>query len=147
MNMKLTHILTILAATIVLAFSSCSTEHSHDISTEKAEAISIHDQCKAESKEFHKKLANQFAHTARTDSSFMHLVELDARFVIWKKSLVKLPGTECNHAPGEEHVHDHAAESALEKLSDAELLELQQAIRLELNNLACDLNTLLGEPC
>ena len=98
-------------------------------------------------KEFHKKLANQFANTPQSDSTFMYLVELDARYVIWKKSLVKLPGTECNHAPGEEHVHDHAAESALEKLSDEELLDLQKAIRSELDQIICDFNALLGEDC
>ena len=51
----------------------------------------------------------------------------------------------CNHATGEEHVHDHAAEAALEKLSDAELLELQKAIREELDKLICDFNTVIGE--
>ena len=50
--MKLTHTFTILAATIALAFSSCSSDHSHDVSAEKAEAIIIHDQCKTDSKEF-----------------------------------------------------------------------------------------------
>ena len=147
MNMKFTKTLSILVAIIALVFSSCSSDHSHDVSSEKSEAISIHDQCKMDAKEFHKKLANEFANTSQSDSTFMHLVELDARYVIWKKSLVKLPGTECNHAPGEEHVHDHAAESALEKLSDEELLDLQKAIRSELDKIICDLNTLLGEDC
>jgi len=147
MNMKSTKTLLILVAIISLVFSSCSSEHSHDVSSEKSEAISIHDQCKMDAKEFHKKLANQFANTPQSDSTFMYLVELDARYVIWKKSLVKLPGTECNHTSGEDHVHDHAAESALEKLSDEELLDLQKAIRSELDQIICDFNTLLGEAC
>ena len=148
MNMKFTHKLSFIAMAIALTYSACSSGHSHDAkSNEKLEAISIHEQCKVDSKEFHRKLANQFAHTDKSDSTFMHLVELDARYVIWKKSLVKLPGTECNHAPGEEHVHDHTAESALEKLSDSELLELQKAIKTELDKIICDLNALLGEAC
>lgn len=138
---------TIFIAILALSLGSCSSGHSHDVSSEKAEAISIHDQCKVDSKEFHKKLANQFAHTPQTDSSFILLVDLDRRYVKWKKTLVKLPGTECNHAPGEEHVHDHAAEAALEKLSDAELLELQKAIREELDKLICDFNSVIGEDC
>lgn len=145
--MKFTKTLLILVAIIALVFYSCSSDHSHDVSSEKSEAISINDQCKMDAKEFHKKLANQFAITPQSDSTFMHLVELDARYVIWKKSLVKLPGTECNHAPGEEHVHDHAAESALEKLSDEELLDLQKAIRSELDQIICDFNNILGEDC
>ena len=145
--MKITHTLTIISAAIALTFSACSSDHSHEVSSEKSEAITIHDQCKVDSKEFHKKLANQFSNTPKTDSSFIYLVELDARYVVWKKSLVKLPGTQCNHAEGEEHVHDHEAESALEKLTDDELLELQKAIREELDKIICDLNTLLEEPC
>lgn len=136
---------TLLIATFTL--SSCSHEHHHEVSAEKAEAIAIHDQCKTDSQDFHRKLANQFAQTPQTDSSFIHLVDLDRRFVKWKKTLVKLPGTQCNHAPGEEHVHDHVAEAALEKLTDEELLGLQKAIREELQNLLCDFNTIIGEDC
>jgi hypothetical protein len=147
MNMKITNTLSIIAAAIALTISACSTPHTHEESSEKSEAIAIHDQCKIDANEFHKKLANQFAHTPQTDTSFIYLIELDARFVTWKKTLVKLPGTQCDHPPGEDHVHDHEAESALEKLSDLELLELQKAIREELDKMACDLNTLLGEPC
>ena len=75
---------------------------------------------------------------------FIRLVDLDRRYVKWKKTC-EIARTECNHATGEEHVHDHAA--ALEKLSDAELLELQKAIREELDKLICDFNTVIGEDC
>lgn len=145
--MNISNKLSIISAIIVLIFSACSNDHSHDVSDEKSEAVAIHEQCKIDSKEFRKNLAHQFAHTSQTDSTFTYLAELDARYVIWKKSLVKLPGMECNHADGEEHVHDHEAEALLEKLSDAELLETQKAIRKELRKMICDLNTLLGEPC
>ncbi len=145
--MNISNKLSIIAAALVLTFSACSHEHSHEVSSEKAEAIAIHEQCKIDSKNFRKKLANQFQHTSQSDTTYLYLVELDARYVIWKKSLVKLPGTKCNHAEGEEHVHDHEAEALLEKLSDAELLETQKAIRKELRKMICDLNTLLGEPC
>lgn len=138
---------TLFIALIAFTLGSCSTDHSHNESSEKSQAVAIHDGCTVVSREFHKKLANQFAQTAQTDSAFIHLVDLDRRFVKWKKTLVKLPGTECNHAEGEEHVHNHVAEAALEKLSDAELLELQKAIRSELDSIICDFNKLIGEDC
>ena len=99
---------TIFIAILALSLGSCSSGHSHDVSSEKAEAISIHDQCKVDSKQFHKKLANQFAHTPQTDSSFIRLVDLDRRYVKWKKTLVKLPGTECNHAQGRARSRSHS---------------------------------------
>ena len=64
-----------------------------------------------------------------------------------RKKLVKLPGTKCNHAEGEEHVHDHATESRLAELSDAELLDLQKSIQQELADLVCELKTVVGEDC
>ena len=95
-------------------------------------------------KEFHVKLTNQFAVTEITDSSFIKLADLDARYVVWSKTLVKLPGTACDHEEGEHHHHDHAAEAQLENLSDEELLELQEAIQAELMILINDLDALLS---
>ena len=123
--------------------SSCSEEHSNEPSEARVNAIALHDDSGRLAKEFHVKLANQFAVTEITDSSFMKLAELDARYVIWRKTLVKLPGTACNHEEGEHHHHDHAAEAQLENLSDEELLELQEAIQAELMLLINDLDLLL----
>jgi hypothetical protein len=124
--------------------SSCSEEHSSEPSEARLNAIAMHDDSGRLAKEFHVKLANQFAETENTDSLFMKLAELDARYVVWSKTLVKLPGTACNHEEGEHHHHDHAAEAQLENLSDEELLELQEAIQAELMLLINDLDVLLS---
>ena len=124
--------------------SSCSEEHASEPSEARVNAIALHDDSGRLAKEFHVKLANQFAVTENTDSSFIKLAELDARYVDWSKTLVKLPGTACNHEEGEHHHHDHAAEAQLENLSDEELLELQEAIHLELMILINDLDVLLS---
>ena len=124
--------------------NSCSEEHASEPSEARLNAIALHDDSGRLAKEFHVKLANQFAVTEVTDSSFMKLAALDARYVIWSKTLVKLPGTACNHEEGEHHHHDHAAEAQLEKLSDEELLELQEAIQAELMLLINDLDVILS---
>jgi len=124
--------------------SSCSEEHTSEPSEARVNAISMHDGSGRLAKEFHVRLANQFAVTETTDSSFIKLVDLDARYVVWSKTLVKLPGTACNHEEGEHHHHDHAAEAQLENLSDEELLELQEAIQAELMILINDLDVLLS---
>ena len=124
--------------------SEHSDEHASEPSDARVTAIAIHDDSGRLAKEFHVKLANQFAVTENTDSSFIKLAELDARYVVWSKTLVKLPGTACNHEEGEHHHHDHAAEAQLENLSDEELLELQEAIQAELMLLINDLDVLLS---
>ena len=78
----------------------------------------------------------------RRDKKFQ--AELDARYVVWSKTLVKLPGTACNHEEGEHHHHDHAAEAKLEELSDEELLELQEAIQAELMMIINDFDVLVS---
>jgi hypothetical protein len=145
-----------LAVILVLSISACGdgSHDSHDghsdedvteMSDDRLAAINIHDDTKRLGKEFHVKLANQFAITELTDSSFIHLADLDAQYVQWSKTLVKIPGTACDHAEGEEHIHDHAAEARLEKLSDAELLELQEAIQDELMNLMNTLDEIIAK--
>jgi len=124
--------------------SSCNEEHPSEPSDARVNAIAMHDGSGRLAKEFHVRLANQFAVTEITDSSFIKLVDLDARYVVWSKTLVKLPGTACNHEEGEHHHHDHAAEAQLENLSDEELLELQEAIQAELMILINDLDVLLS---
>ena len=92
-------------------------------------------------------LAAEFSQIHYTDSLFSELEVIDGKFKEWKKKLVKLPGTKCNHAEGEEHFHDHVAESRLAELSDAELLDLQKLIQQELADLVCELMTIVGEDC
>ena len=142
--------LSITTSTLSISFlffvllSSCSEEHASEPSEARKNAISMHDDSGRLAKEFHVKLANQFAVTENTDSSFIKLAELDARYVDWSKTLVKLPGTACNHEEGEHHHHDHAAEALLEEYSDEELLELQEEIHDEIVELIEDLDVLVS---
>jgi len=128
-----------------LLLGSCGEEHASEPSVARVSAIAIHDDSGRLAKEFHVRLANEFAVTEITDSSFIKLVDLDARYVVWSKTLVKLPGTACNHEEGEHHHHDHAAEAQLENLSDEALLELQEAIQAELMIIINDLDVLVSQ--
>tara|TARA_B100000767_G_scaffold273795_1_gene304971 strand:+ start:4545 stop:4985 length:441 start_codon:yes stop_codon:yes gene_type:complete len=127
-----------------LFLGSCSEQQPSEPSVARVNAIAIHDDSGRLAKEFHVRLASQFAVTENTDSLFNKLAELDARYVVWSKTLVKLPGTACNHEEGEHHHHDHAAEAKLEELSDEELLELQEAIQAELMMIINDFDVLVS---
>ena len=109
----------------------------------KSMAISVHEESGRLAKEFHVRLAAEFVNTPTTDSSFIKLVSLDSRYVTWSQTMVKLPGTECNHEEGELHIHDHAAEEKLAELSDEDLLKLQNAIQEELKLLISDFDILI----
>jgi hypothetical protein len=127
-----------------LLLGACGEEQSSEPSVARVSAIAIHEDSGRLAKEFHVRLASQFANTENTDTLFNKLVELDARYVVWSKTLVKLPGTACNHEEGEHHHHDHAAEAQLEKLSDEALLELQEAIQAELMMIINDFDVLVS---
>lgn len=68
------------------------------------------------------------------------LDELEAEYQAWMSDQVLLPGATCNHdhADGEHH-HHH---TSLDDLSDEDHLELQKAIRAELDKLVATLNGL-----
>ena len=68
------------------------------------------------------------------------LDELEAQYQVWMSDQVLLPGAKCNHdhADGEHH-HHH---TSLDDLSDEDHLELQKAIRTELDKLVATLNGL-----
>lgn len=143
-----TSVLTVFLA--IFSFSSCGdsskSESNNDAlgeSNAKSMAISVHEESGRLAKEFHVRLATEFANTPTTDSSFIKLVSLDSRYVTWSKTMVKLPGTECNHEEGELHIHDHAAEEKLAELSDEDLLKLQNAIQEELKLLISDFDILI----
>ena len=143
-----TSVLTVFLA--IFSFSSCGdsskSESNNDAlgeSNAKSMAISVHEESGRLAKEFHVRLATEFANTPTTDSSFIKLVSLDSRYVTWSKTMVKLPGTECNHEEGELHIHDHAAEEKLAELSDDDLLKLQNAIQEELKALISELDILI----
>ncbi|MBT5147318.1 MAG: hypothetical protein HOM41_02055 [Flavobacteriales bacterium] len=143
-----TSVLTVFLA--IFSFSSCGdsskSESNNDAlgeSNAKSMAISVHEESGRLAKEFHVRLATEFANTPTTDSSFIKLVSLDSRYVTWSKTMVKLPGTECNHEEGELHIHDHASEEKLAELSDDDLLKLQNAIQEELKVLISDFEILI----
>ena len=143
-----TSVLTVFLA--IFSFSSCGdsskSESNNDAlgeSNAKSMAISVHEESGRLAKEFHARLATEFVNTPTTDSSFIKLVSLDSRYVTWSKTMVKLPGTECNHEEGELHIHDHAAEEKLAELSDDDLLKLQNAIQEELKVLISDFEILI----
>jgi len=73
---------------------------------------------------------------ARVES---RLGELDVRFHDWNETVVGIPGDACNHDHahdhGHDHDHDHGNSVTLEGMSDAEVLEIQQALLLELQSL------------
>ena len=73
---------------------------------------------------------------ARVES---RLGELDVRFHDWNETVVGIPGDACNHDHahdhGHDHDHDHGNAVTLEGMSDAEVLEIQQALLLELQSL------------
>jgi len=143
-----TSVLTVFLA--ICSFSSCgdssNSENNSDVRSEsnaKSMAISVHEESGILAKQFHVRLATEFQNTPITDSSFIKLVSLDSRYVTWSKTMVKLPGTECNHEDGELHIHDHAAEEKLAELSDDDLLKLQNAIQEELKLLISDFDILI----
>lgn len=55
---------------------------------------------------------------------------LDVRFHDWESTVVALPGAACDHDHG--HDHDHGTGASLEGMSDEAILEIQQALLLEL---------------
>ena len=65
---------------------------------------------------------------------------IEGRYETWVSEQVLLPGATCNHDHGDgEHHHHHAS---MDDLSDGDHLELQKAIRAELDGLVNDLNAI-----
>lgn len=63
---------------------------------------------------------------------------LAAAYQAWGANQVLLPGATCNHDHGDGHAHNHG--TSLDELSDADHLELQRAIRAELEGLMSKLD-------
>lgn len=61
---------------------------------------------------------------------------LDVRFHDWESTVVALPGATCDHdhdhGHDHDHDHDHGTGASLEGMSDEAILEIQQALLLEL---------------
>lgn len=142
---KLQYILAVAALSVLAA---CGGENNHDSDNGSSEtdvhqqAIELHEASSARAKQFRSELAEAFAAAQQAGGISQELIGLDLRLQDWSKTLVKLPGMECNHAPGEHHHHDHAAEAALAELSWEEILKLQEAINAELDTLFADLEAI-----
>ena len=78
---------------------------------------------------------------AQLSSALAQTLAREVRSETWLSEQVLLPGATCNHdhADGEHHHHHHAS---LDDLSDGDHLELQKAIRAELDGLVNDLNAI-----
>lgn len=78
---------------------------------------------------------------AQLSSALAQTMAIEVRYETWMSEQVLLPGATCNHdhADGEHHHHHHAS---LDDLSDGDHLELQKAIRAELDGLVNDLNAI-----
>ena len=81
------------------------------------------------------------------------LDRIDVRFHDWSETVVEIPGQACNHDhdhsghdhghshdhDGHDHAHDHDHGAKLpEGLSDEEILEIQQALKAELEKLKAE---------
>jgi len=70
------------------------------------------------------------------------LGELDVRFHDWNATVVGIPGDACDHDHGDheghdhgDHDHAHGNELSLEGMTDAQILEIQEALLAELGAL------------
>ncbi|MEM9051725.1 MAG: hypothetical protein AAGC47_06700 [Bacteroidota bacterium] len=64
----------------------------------------------------------------------------------WEESVVAVPGVEHHHDHDGEHhhSHDHMKEDIAESMSDKEILELQRALQVRLNEVATGIRGLLN---
>lgn len=76
---------------------------------------------------------------AQLSSALAQTKAIEVRYETWMSEQVLLPGATCNHdhADGEHHHH-----ASMDDLSDGDHLELQKAIRAELDGLVNDLNAI-----
>jgi hypothetical protein len=88
------------------------------------------------------------------------LDRIDVRFHDWSETVVEIPGQACTHDhdhsghdhadhnhddhdhSGHDHNHDHGAQLP-EGLSDEEILEIQQALKMALDSLKADFDRIL----
>ena len=61
----------------------------------------------------------------------------------WEESVVAVPGVEHDHDGEHHHSHDHLKEDIAENMSDKEILELQRALQVRLDEVATGIGGLL----
>ena len=151
MNMNLFRMDWSIAAMAVALFvlASC---HSHEDSATMKEARTLNAETEQLGQQFHQRLGliqedleaqlngNPGALAPLFDRALGTVNDLDAQYEEWLSNQILLPGQSCNHdhADGEHH-HHHAS---MDELSDADHLELQKAIRSELDSMIAALNSL-----
>lgn len=151
MNMKLFQMHWAIVATAVALFGLASC-HSHEDSATMKEARTLNAETEQLGQQFHQRLGmiqedleaqlngDPGALGPLFERALGSVNDLDAQYEAWLSNQILLPGQSCNHdhADGEHH-HHHAS---MDELSDAEHLELQQAIRAELDSMVAALNSL-----
>jgi len=156
-TMRVIRILTLTWASAVI-LNSCGEKAD---SPSLQEARKIHKQVNRLSGELHDAMVlsleaveGQIEHTMQVGDSALamqlarvesRLGELDVRFHDWNETVVGIPGDACNHDHDHDHEHDHSHDHghshnhgssvSLEGMSDAQVLEIQQALLVELQSL------------
>ena len=134
----------------LLVFAGC---HSHEDSATMKEARALNAETTEVGRKFHDRLDmiredleaqladNPGGLAPSFERALATLSDIDARYEAWMSNQILLPGQSCNHdhADGEHHHHHH---ESMDDLSDADHLELQKAIRTELDGLVKELNSL-----
>ena len=136
-------------AIALLGLASC---HSHEDSATMKEARALNAETEQLGQQFHQRLGmiqedleaqlngDPGALAPLFERALGTVNDLDAQYETWLSNQILLPGQSCNHdhADGEHH-HHH---SSMDELSDADHLQLQQAIRAELDSMVAALNSL-----
>ena len=147
------------AVAVVMAFVSCGGPQD---SAAMKEAKAVHEQLTRISGELHESLMMAMAPLEdKIDSAMMtgdtllaaelaklegKLDRIDVRFHDWSETVVEIPGQACahdhdhsghDHGHSHDHDHDHGAQLT-EGLSDEEILEIQQALKVELDKLKAE---------
>ena len=159
--MKQEFILAVLALSFVLMSCGAPAE-----SVAMKEAKDVHEQLVRISGELHDVLMESMAPLeGQIDSAMMvgdtllaaelaklegKLDRIDVRFHDWSETVVEIPGQACTHDhdhadhdhSGHDHDHHHGAQLP-EGLSDAEILEIQQALKTALDSLKADFDRIV----
>lgn len=155
--MKQTKVLALMAFVMLLA--SCGGPQE---SAAMKEAKAVHEQLTRIGEELHESLMVAMAPLEdKIDSAMMvgdtllaaelakiegKLDRIDVRFHDWSETVVEIPGQACNHdhdhsghdhGHSHDHDHDHGAQLP-EGLSDEEILQIQQALKAELEKLKAE---------
>lgn len=148
---RMNRLVTLGACMMALLLSAC---HTHEDSATMKEARAVNEETTLVARSFEQRsdmvredLVTRMAMEETPEevkekmaAVLSQLDELEAQYQAWMSDQVLLPGATCNHdhADGEHH-HHHAS---LDDLSDEDHLELQKAIRAELDKLVATLNGL-----